>query len=123
MYGEVTMSDVLNGVVPVKDGFSFARNLVIQLHTKLNLARATEIRRLEGTGKSVSTIRDEETPIRMRTNRPSCSVWTKFAKNGHFQHQSIFTAIHEELAVAMGIIKAKGDYHTGTFDPGGVPGE
>ena len=40
----VTMSDVLNGVVPVKDGFSFARNLVIQLHTNLNLARATEIR-------------------------------------------------------------------------------
>ena len=29
--------------------------------------------------------------------------------NGHFQHQSIFTAIHEDLAVAMGIIKAKGN--------------
>ena len=71
VYGVVTMSDVLNGVVPVKDGFSFARNLVIQLHTKLNLARATEIGRLEGTG--------------------------------------IFMAIHEELAVAMGIIKAKGN--------------
>ena len=28
--------------------------------------------------------------------------------NGHYQHQSIFTAIHEELALAMGIIKAKG---------------
>ena len=53
VYSVVTMSDVLNGVVPVKDGFSFARNLVIQLHTKLNLARATDIRRLEGTGKSV----------------------------------------------------------------------
>ena len=39
VYGVVTMSDVLNGAVPVKDGFSFARNLVIQLHTNLNLAR------------------------------------------------------------------------------------
>ena len=36
VYGVVTMSDVLNRVVPIKDGFSFARNLVIQLHTKLN---------------------------------------------------------------------------------------
>ena len=52
-YGVVTLSAVLNGVVPVKDGFSFARNLVIQLHTKLNLARMTEIRRLEGTGNRV----------------------------------------------------------------------
>ena len=53
VYGVVTISDVLNGVVPFKEGFSFARNLVIQLHTKLNLARMTEIRRLQGTGKSV----------------------------------------------------------------------
>ena len=29
--------------------------------------------------------------------------------NGHYQHPIIFTAIHEELAVAMGIIKAKGN--------------
>ena len=29
--------------------------------------------------------------------------------NGHYQHQSIFTTIHEDLAVAMGIINKKGD--------------
>ena len=29
--------------------------------------------------------------------------------NGHYQHQSIYKAIHEDLAVAMGIIKAKGN--------------
>lgn len=38
IYGIVTMEDVVNGMMPVKDGYSFARNLVIQLHTKLNLA-------------------------------------------------------------------------------------
>ena len=108
VYGVVTMSDVLNGVVPVKDGFSFARNLVIQLHTKLNLARATEIRRLEGTGKSVYNPRWRD------TNKDAYEQTIVFGVdeiriNGHYQHQSIFTAIHEELAVAMGIINKKGD--------------
>ena len=108
VYSVVTMSDVLNGVVPVKDGFSFARNLVIQLHTKLNLARATDIRRLEGTGKSVYNPRWRD------TNKDAYEQTIVFGVdeiriNGHYQHQSIFTAIHEELAVAMGIIKAKGD--------------
>ena len=96
VYGVVTMSDVLNGVVPVKDGFSFARNLVIQLHTKLNLARATEIRRLEGTGKSVYNPRWRD------TNKSAYEQTIVFGVdeiriNGHYQHQSIYTAIHEDL--------------------------
>ena len=108
VYGVVTMSDVLNGVVPVKDGFSFARNLVIQLHTKLNLARATEIERIEGTGKGVYN------PRWRAANKNAYEQTIAFGVdeiriNGHYQHQSIFTAIHEELAVAMGIINKKGD--------------
>ena len=102
------MSDVLNGVVLVKDGFSFARNLIIQLHTKLNLARATEIRRLKGTGKSVYNPRWRD------TNKNAYEQTIVFGVdeihiNVHFHHQSIFTAIHEDLAVAMGIIKANGN--------------
>ena len=66
VYGVVTMADVLNGVVPVKDGFSFARNLVIQLHTKLNLARQTYAFRARTRG---CTTRDGETAmVRGRTN-------------------------------------------------------
>ena len=108
VYGVVTMSDVLNGVVPVKDGFSFARNLVIQLHTKLNLARATEIRRLQGTGKSVYNPRWRD------TNKDAYEQTIVFGVdeiriNGHYQHQNIYTAIHEDLALAMGIINKKGD--------------
>ena len=108
VYGVVTMSDVLNGVVPVKDGFSFTRNLVIQLHTKLNLARATEIRRLEGTGRSVYNPRWRNTNKSVYKQTSVFGV-DEIRINGHYQHQSIFTAIHEELAVAMGIIKAKGN--------------
>ena len=102
------MSDVLNGVVPVKDGFSFARNLVIQLHTKLNLARATEIRRLEGTGKSVYNPRWRDTS-KSAYEQPIVFGVDDIRINGHYQHQSIYTANHEDLAVAMGIIKAKGN--------------
>ena len=109
VYGVVTMSDVLNGVVPVKDGFSFARNLVIQLHTKLNLARATEIRRLEGTGKSVYNPRWRDTNKSAYEQTIVFGVKFEIRINGHYQHQNIYTAIHEDLAVAMGIIKAKGD--------------
>ena len=116
VYGVVTMSDVLNGVVPVKDGFSFARNLVIQLDTKMNLARATEIRRLEGTGKSVYN------PRWRATNKDAYEQTIVFGVdeiriNGHYQHQSIYTAIHEDLAVAMGIIKAKGNTTHGPSTP------
>ena len=108
VYVVVTMSDVLNGVVPVKDGFSFARNLVIQLHTKLNLARATEIRQIEGTGKSVYKSRWRDTN-KNAYEQTIVSGVDEIRINGHFQHQSIITAIHEDLAVAMGIIKAKGN--------------
>ena len=107
--GVVTMSDVLNGVVPVKDGFSFARNLVIQLHTKLNLARMTEIRRLQGTGKSVYNPRWRDPNGTKAYEQTIAFGVDEIRINGHFQHASIFTAIHEELAVAMGIIKAKGN--------------
>lgn len=36
--GVVTMDDLVDGTVPVTDGYSFARNLVVQLHDQLNLA-------------------------------------------------------------------------------------
>ena len=101
------MSDVLNVVVPVKDGFSFARNLVIQLHTKLNLARMTEIRRLQGTGKSVYNLRWRHPNGTKAYEQTIAFGVDEICINVHFQHASIFTAIHEELAVAMGIIKAK----------------
>ena len=104
VYGVVTMSDVLNGVVPVKDGFSFARNLVIQLLTKLNLARQTEVRKIQGTGKSV---------YNPRWRDPNKKAYKQTIVFGHFQHASIFTAIHAELAVAMGIIKTKTDGTSG----------
>ena len=104
----MTMSDVLNGVVPVMDGCYFARNLVIQLHTKLNFARATEIQRLEGTGKSVYNPRWRDTNKNAYEQTIVFGV-DEIRINGHYQHQSIFTAIHEDLAVAMGIINKKGD--------------
>ena len=109
MYGVVTMADVLNGVVPVKDGFSFALNLVIQLHTKLNLARQTEVRRIQGTGKSAYNPRWRDPNGTKAYEQTIVFGVDEIRINGHFQHASIFTAIHEELAVAMGIIKAKGD--------------
>ena len=82
--------------------------MVIQLHIKLNLARATEIRRLESTDKSVYNPRWRD------TNKSAYEQTIVFGVdeiriNGHYQHQSIFTAIHEDLAVAMGIINKKGD--------------
>ena len=63
---------------------------------------------LEGTGKSVYNPRWRD------TNKDAYEQTIVFGVdeiriNGHYQHQNIFTAIHEELAVAMGIIKAKGD--------------
>ena len=121
VYGVVTMSDVLNGVVSVKDGFSFARNLVIQLRTKLNLARATEIRRLEGTGKSVYNPRWRE-PVRVHTNRPSCLVWTNFASMVIINTRALY-GHPRRLSGGHGDHQSQRQYHTGTFDPGGVPGE
>ena len=108
MYGVVTMADVLNGVVPVKDGFSFALNLVIQLHTKLNLARQTEVRRLQDTGKGVYNPRWRDPNGSKPYEQTIVFGVDEIRINGLFQHLSIFTAIHEELAVAMGIIKGKG---------------
>ena len=107
------MSDVLNGVVPVKDGFSFARNLVIQLDTKLNLARMTEIRRLQGAGKSVYNPRWRDPNGAKACEQTIVFGVDEIRINGHFQHQSIFTAVHEDLAVAIGIIKAKGNATSG----------
>ena len=109
VYGVVTLSAVLNGVVPVKDGFSFARNLVIQWHTKLNLARMTEIRRLQGTGNSVYNPRWRDPNGNKAYEQTIVFGVDEIIINGHYQHASIFTAIHEDLAVAMGIIKAKGN--------------
>ena len=90
VYGVVTMSDVLNGVVPVKDGFSFARNLVIQLHTKLNLARMTEIRRLQGTGKSVYNPRWRDTNGNNAYEQTIVFGVDEIRINGHYQHQSFW---------------------------------
>ena len=90
------MSDVLNGVVPVKDGFSFARNLVIQLNTKLNLARMTEIRRLQGTGRSVHNPKWRDTNGHKAYEQTIVFGVDEIVINGHYQHASIFTAIHEE---------------------------
>ena len=109
VYGVVTMADVLNGEVPVKDGFSSARNLVIQFHNKLNLARMTEIRRLQGTGKSVYNPRWRDPNGNNAYGQTIVFGVDEIIINGHYQHPIIFTAIHEELAVAMGIIKAKGN--------------
>ena len=103
------MADVLNGVVPVKDGFSFARNFVIQLHTKLNLARMTEIRRIQDTGKSVFNPRWRDPNGTKAYEQTIVFGVDEIRINGHYQYQSTFTAIHEDLAVAMGIIKAKGN--------------
>lgn len=109
VYGVVTMADVLNGVVPVKDGFSFARNLVIQMHTKLNFARQTEVRKIQGTCKNVYNPRWRD-PNGSRAYEQTIAFGEDEIRiNGHFQHVSIFTAIYEDLAVAMGIIKNKGD--------------
>ena len=101
--------DVLNGVVPVKDGFSFARNLVIQLHTKLNLARQTEIQRIKDSGKGVYNPRWIDPNGSVEYEQTIVFGVDEIRINSHFQHASIFTAIQEELAAAMGIIKAKGD--------------
>ena len=108
VYGVVTMADVLNGVVPVKDGFS-AGNLVIQLHTKLNLARQTEVRRILATGKGVYNPKWRDHNGNKAYEQTIVFGVDEIRINGNDQHKSIFTAIHEELAVAMGIIKAKGD--------------
>lgn len=51
--GVVTMDEVVNGVVPVKDGYLFVQNLVVQLHTQLNLARHTKITSIISGGKTV----------------------------------------------------------------------
>ena len=51
--GVVTMDEVVNGVVPVKDGYLFVQNVVVQLHTQLNLARQTKITSIISGGKTV----------------------------------------------------------------------
>ena len=89
VYGVVTMSDVLNGVVPVKDGFSFTRNLVIQLHTKLNLAPTNEIRRLQGTGKSVYNPRWRDPNGNKAYEQTIVFGVDEIIINGHYQHASL----------------------------------
>ena len=96
------MADVLNGVVPVKDGFSFARNLVIQLHTEFSTTPSGH-----GQGGVQPIWRD---PNGTKAYEQTIVFGVDEIRiNGNFQHASIFTAIHEELAAAMGIIKAKAD--------------
>ena len=106
IHGIVTIEDVVNGVVPVKDGYSFARNLVIQLHTKLNLARQTEVRKIISSGKSVYNPRWRH-PDKQAYEQTIAFGLDEIRINGHYPNTTIFTAIHEDLAVAMGIIKAK----------------
>ena len=67
----------------------------------------TKIRRLQGTGKSVYNPRDPN-------GNNACEQTIVFGVdeiriNGHYQYASILTAIHEDLVVAMGMIKAKGN--------------
>ena len=51
--GVVTMADLVDGTVPVTNGYSFVQNLVIQLHNQLNLARQRKIDELKAVGTSV----------------------------------------------------------------------
>ena len=97
IYGIVIMEDLVNGVVPVKDGY-----------IKLNLARQNKFRRLLGNSKTVFNPRWRHPDKQAYEQTIEFGV-DEIRINGHFQNTTIFTAIPEDLAVAMGIIKAKSD--------------
>ena len=68
-----------------------------------------EIRRHQGTGKSVYNPRWRDPNGNNAYKQTIVFGVNEIRVNGHFQHQSIFTAILEDLVVAMGIVKAKGN--------------
>ena len=107
----VTMEDVVNGVLPVKDRYSFARNLVVQLHTKLNLARQTEMQKIISGGKTVFNSRWRHTANSKTEPYEQTLVFgvDELRINGNYQNSYIYTAIHADLAAAMGIIKTNKD--------------
>ena len=69
----------------------------------------TEIRRLQGKGKSVYNPRWRDLNGNNAYEQTIVFGVDEIRINGHYQHTSILTAIHEDLAVAMGMIKAKGN--------------
>ena len=79
------------------------------MHTKLNLAQQTKVRHILATGKGVYNPRWRDPNVTKAYEQNIVFGVDEIRIKDHYQNTCIFTAVHEDLAVAMGIIKAKSD--------------
>ena len=106
--GVVTMEEVIESIVPIKDGYSFVRNLVTQLHNQLNLARQTKITSLVSGGKMVYNPRWQHTGTPKKPYEQTLKLGVDdLCITGHYQNSYIYTALHADLAVR--IVKTNND--------------
>ena len=108
--GVVTMAQVMNG--DIKDGYSFVRNLVVHLHTQLNVACQTKITNLKSTGTTMFNARWRHWggPMDGQPYEQTLALGVdSLCITGNYPNSYIYTALHDDLAVAMGLIQSKTD--------------
>ena len=108
--GVVTMDQVMKG--DVQDGVSFVRNLVIQMQQQLNVARQTKIASLKAGGTDVYNARWRHKGGEMdgQPYEPTLTLdRDELRITGNYPNTYVYTAILDELALALGIIKSKTD--------------
>ena len=106
----VTMDQVMKG--GVKDGVSFVRNLVIQLQTQLNVARQTKIADLKTAGTTVFNPRWRHKGGEMDGQPYEQTLVLgedDLGITGNYPNTYIYTAIHDDLALALGLVQSKTD--------------
>ena len=108
--GMVTMDQVMKG--GVKDDYSFVCNLVVQMQMRLNVARQTKIQALKRGGKSVFNPRwrhkDGEMDGQPYEQTLVLGV-DDLRITGNYPNPYIYTALHWDLAIALGLVQGQSD--------------